>query len=203
MGLSLGRQLSADDAGRVLGRGGRALDRRGGSEGGSSGRRGHRTRRRAGVAPQSAGDGVRQARRRFRYVEDAVGRRQSLPAPDGRHRSALQRCRAQHPGRLHVVAVGVARLVRRPPGARDEEVVRDDGEQFRGGRGVRSAGPREGRDSRRAERRSRVTAFRRPGRALRDRRPPGGGLLSQPVGRAHRTAVSAGEVEDRALWFPR
>ena len=50
---------------------------------------------------------------RLRHVEDAVGRHQPLPAPHRRHRAAVQRRGAEHPGRLHVVALGLARVVRR------------------------------------------------------------------------------------------
>ena len=49
----------------------------------------------------------------FGNVEDAVGRHQPLPAPHRRHRPAVQRRGAEHSGRLHLGALGLARLVRR------------------------------------------------------------------------------------------
>ena len=62
LGLPVGRQLGAHHARRLLGRGGRALDRRRGPQGGRPGRRLHRDERRARITPRAARDGVRTAR---------------------------------------------------------------------------------------------------------------------------------------------
>ncbi len=75
--------------------------------------------------------------RRFRHLEDAVGRDQPLPAAHRRHRAAVQRRGAEHPGRLHVGALGLARVVRRAHVPRHEEDVRHERQQLRRGRRVR------------------------------------------------------------------
>ena len=90
----------ADVARRFLGRG-RVAQRRSRPTCRDGGRRSddHRPERRPSSCLQSLVSGVGQARRRFRHVEDAVGRDQSLPAPDRRHRPAIRRRRAEHSGR--------------------------------------------------------------------------------------------------------
>ena len=65
--------------------------------------------------------GVGQTDCGFRNLENAMGRHQSIPAPDRRHRAALQRRRAEHSGRVHFVASGARwpRLGRAPyPGTK-------------------------------------------------------------------------------------
>ena len=50
---------------------------------------------------------------RLRLVAGAVGRHQPLPAHLAGDRPSVQRCRAEHPGRLPLGALGLAGLVRR------------------------------------------------------------------------------------------
>ena len=69
---------------------------------------------------------------RLRHLEDAVGRHQSLPASHRRHRPAVQRRGPEHPGRLHLVALGLARVIRRAHAHRHGKMA-NDGEQLCGG----------------------------------------------------------------------
>ena len=137
--LSLGRQFRSHVARRVLGRRNAAprvaaaqWRRR------TVGYRGLRSSTRPRIncceALVAASD---KLHRRFRLLEDAVGRHQSLPASHRRHRPSVHRRRAEHSGRLHVLAVGIARLVRRARLSRHEEMVRHQRQQLRGGGGVR------------------------------------------------------------------
>ena len=112
--------------------------------------------------------GVRQARGRLRDLEDAVGRHQPLPAPHRRHRPAVQRRGAEHSGRLHVGAVGLAGLVRRARLHGYEEDVRHQRQQLRRRGRVRRPRAGQGRHGRRRERRSRrrrTSTIRRSGTA--------------------------------------
>ena len=92
VGLPLVGRLGADVARGVLGRGAR---RRVGDERArpASPRRLHGEQATPRAAAAGARRRVRQARRRLRQLEDAVGRHQPLPAPDRRHRPAVQRRR--------------------------------------------------------------------------------------------------------------
>ena len=58
---------------------------------------------------------------------------------------------AEHPGRLHLEQMGLARLVRRVAEAGHEALVRDQRQQLRRGRRVRPARPRPGGDRRAAK----------------------------------------------------
>ena len=124
--LRWARRLGADVARRVLGRG----DLRRASARTRAARACPPTTtsptRAAAAAAAGARRGVRQAHRRLRHLEDAVGRDQSLPAPHRRHRPAVQRRRAEHPGRLHVVATGARwrRSARAPIPARRSGTAR-------------------------------------------------------------------------------
>ncbi len=138
--------------------------------------------------------GVRQARGRFRQVGHALGRRQPLPAPHRRHRPSVQRCGPEHSRRLHVLALGLARVVRRAVVSDDEEDVRHQRQQLRGGGGVRRPGEGQGRLGRRRERRSEVAALQRPGRALHEGRAARRLLLQGAAAGPHRARVPPGQV---------
>jgi hypothetical protein len=62
---------------------------------------------------EGAGDRLRQADCGFWQLADAVGKDQSLSAPDRRYCAALRRCAAEHAGRVHLVHLGLAGCVRR------------------------------------------------------------------------------------------
>ena len=94
---------------------------------------------------------------------------------------------AEHAGRLHLGALGIAGLVRRPQLQRQQEDLRHQRQQLRGRGGVRQ-GRRAGQggDRRRAEQRCHLEALQRPGRALRHRQPARGLLLPEAARRSHR-----------------
>ena len=79
----------------------------------------------------------RPAHRRLRHLENAVGRDQSLSTAHRRHRPSIHRLRAEHPGAVHVRALGIAGRIRRPPISGNEAMVWDLRQQLRRGRGVR------------------------------------------------------------------
>ena len=107
-----------------------------------------------GATAAVARGGVRQTAGRLRKLEDAVGRHQSIPASYRRHRPAVQRRGPQHSGGLHVLAVGIACVVRSARVSGDEEVVRHQRQQLRRGGGVRATGTGQGGDGRWRERHS-------------------------------------------------
>ena len=95
-------------------------------------RRGHRGLRLHGDAGrrreqklEALGRGDRTGcTRDFGTLEDAVGRDQPVPAAHRRHRAAVRRRRPEHPGAVHLGAVGLARVVRRADLSGDEADVR-------------------------------------------------------------------------------
>ena len=113
VGLPLVGELGADVARRVLGRGS-WRSARGAERGRPGGLRLHgdaatpRAEARRRSPPRSD-----KLTARLRHLEDAVGRDQPLPAPHRRHRAAVQRRGAEHPGAVHLGALGLARVVRR------------------------------------------------------------------------------------------
>ncbi len=127
MGYALGRGFSGHVPGHLLGPGN--------CEGGP-----HRCLRgtvfRAGGAgrcgSESPGYGVCQADCGLRHVADAVGADQPVSTANRRHRAALRRCAAEHPGGVHGFELGLAGRVRRAavhrkgnrPRHRDQEMVR-------------------------------------------------------------------------------
>ena len=73
----------------------------------AAGAEAHRPRTHAGRTDAAIpGRGIRQTDRRFRNVEDAMGRHQPIPAPHRRHRPALQRRGPEHSRRVHLGAWG-------------------------------------------------------------------------------------------------
>ena len=99
--------------------------------------------------------GVRQADRRFRHVEDALGRHQPLPAHQRRHRAAVRRRGAEHSRGVHSARWGSLASfgARAYPGTK--KMVRHQRQQLRRRRRVRRQRARAGGDRRRRERRSR------------------------------------------------
>ena len=183
MGLPLVRHVRADGTGRVLRRGVRAPRRRRG------GMRRHRrpgTAQHAGTTAPDFGGRLGQAGDGLRKLEDSLGGYQPLPASYRRHRPAVQRRGAEYPGRLHLVALGIAGIIRCPYVSGYEEDVRDHRQQLRRGRRVRGSRAGESGVSRRRERRPEVAAFQRSGEALRHRRSARGVLLSRSAQRPHR-----------------
>ena len=82
-----------------------------------------------------------------------------------------------------------------------EEVLRDLGQQLRGGGGVRAAGEGPCGHGRRRERRSALAALRRRGRTLRLGRPARGLLLSRRAEGPHGPGLSPGRLDGvRANW---
>ena len=73
---------------------------------------------------RGARGGVGQTPSGLRDLEDAVGRHQSIPAPDRRHRSAVPRRGTEHSGWLYIVGLGIAGFVRRARLSGHEEMVR-------------------------------------------------------------------------------
>ena len=195
LGLSLVHVVGADRAGGLLGRRARPPRRRRGAQGRRHRRSLHDEQRDRGRAAAGAGRRVRQARRRFRQVEYAVGRHQPVPAADRRHRPAVQRRGTEHPGRLHLVALGLARLVRRAQLQGHEEDVRQHRQQLRRGGRVRRQGAREGGVGRRRERRSEVETLQGSGGALQHRQPARRLLLSRAAHGSHGAPVPSWKLE--------
>ncbi len=95
---------------------------------------------------QALSDASDRLARRFRNLEDALGRHQSIPAADRRHRSAFQRRGAEHSGGIHFVGVGLAGVVWSAAISRNEKVVWHEREQLRCGGRVRRQSSRQSRD---------------------------------------------------------
>ncbi len=154
-------------------------------------------RRRSGSARSRAAIG--RLARDFGTWRTPVGRDQPVPAAHRRHRAAVRRRRAEHPGAVHLGAVGLARVVRRAHLSRDQADVRHLRQQLRGGGGVRE-GQRagEGGDGGRRERRSRVarTSTTRPS-ATRTGNLRRRVLLSRAARGAHRAGVPSRRVSGR------
>ena len=127
------------------------------------------TTRSRGCGATSAGGRCRGAR----STASSASRRRSTI------RSAMPRRASRSPSPRRAGARS-PRSARRPkPGTK--KLVRHQRQQLRRGRRVREAGPRAGRHGRRRERQSRLAAFQRPGRALRDRQAARGLFLSRPA----------------------
>ena len=150
----------------------RRMGRRRRCSGGQSDRR-----HSAGRDGEGAGGGLRPAARRFRQLEDGVGRDQSLPTAERRHRADLQRRGPEHSGRLPVGHLGIAGFIRGAGVSGHEEVVWRPGKQLRRGGGVWRPGERQGGDCRWRERLARLAALQRPGQAVQHRRTPRSLLL--------------------------
>jgi hypothetical protein len=148
----------------------------------------------AGPAARSADAGFDEAGKGLRLVAHAMGRDQPLPAPDRRHRAAVRRQQAQHPGALRVGQLGRAGGLWHDVAADDAPYLRRTGQQLRGGRRVRAAHSRKEHPGRRPERRPGVAAFHGPGGDVRARRiqgravlqgrhpeEPGAGIPARPV----------------------
>ena len=134
---------------------------------------------------------VGQAHARLRHLEDAVGRDQPLPAAHRRHRAAVQRRGAEHPGGVHLGAVGLARVVRRAHLPGHEEEVRHERQQLRRGGRVREDSVRARAVTAGGESGDpRSTALQRSGGAVRGRETARGLLLSRPARGAHGARVS-------------
>ena len=120
----------------------------------------------AAAAARGAGGSRRQAHRRLREVGRRRGARSTASsASHRRHRAPLRRRQAEHSGGLHVGALGLAGVVRRPLLQRQQEDLRHQRQQLRGRGGVRQGRrARQGGDRRRPEqrRRARSTSTTRP-----------------------------------------
>ena len=196
-----GGDVGADLAGGLLGRGGRAARRRRGPEGGRPGRRVHRhaAPRRAAAARRSRA-AVDRLTADFGTWKTPWGEINRFQRLTGDIVQKFNDAGAEHPGRLHVGALGLARLVRRAHLPGHEEDVRHQRQQLRGGRRVRAPRARESRQRGRPERRPLVAALQRPGHALRNRRPARGVLLSRTAQGPRRARISAGEVVASGWW---
>ena len=95
-----------------------------------------------------------------------VGPDQPLPAARRFDRRAFRRCKAEHPGALHLGAMGIARLVRGQDLSQHEELLRHQRQQLRRGGRIRPQTARLGGHRGRRKRRPRLAAFQRPGTAL-------------------------------------
>ena len=113
---------------------------------------------------------------------------------DARNRAEVRRQQAEHAGDVHLRALGVAGLLRRPRLSRHEEVVRHQRQQLRGGDRVRRPGDGEGGDRRRPQQQSGVEAFQRSGGALRHRQPARRVFLPRAAEGPHRAGVQAGSI---------
>ena len=105
-------------------------------------------------------NGSGPAHRRLRQLEDAVGSDQSLPAPRRQHRIALRRQQAEHPGAVHLGALGLARVVRRAAYPNTKKWYGTSGNSFIAVVEFGDSVQGPGGHRRRRKRRSRVEALR-------------------------------------------
>ena len=180
LGLSLGRGVDRDVAGRVLGRG-------------RCGRSRPRRRRTPGMSVWDYMADRATDAQRLAALETATerltqdfgswqvpwGEINRFQRNDGAIVQKFRRCQAEHPGALHLVAMGLPRLVRRQAYPGTKRYYGTSGNSFVA---VVEFGPRAARlggDGGRGERASRLAALQRPGRTLRERRPAARLLLSR------------------------
>ncbi len=148
-----------------------------------------------GAAARRARRGGRTPHPRLRHLAHPLGRDQPIPAAHRSHRAAVRRRGGEHPGAVHLGAMGLARVLRRAHVPGHETDVRHERQQFRRGGGVRAGQrPGQGGHGGRRERGSAVETLRRPGRAIRRRSPARCLLLSGAARGSHRADILSGGV---------
>jgi len=153
----------------------------------------HRKKSLCAPAARIAGGSLRQAHRGRGNLEDAVGRCQSTPAHQRKHRPAVRRQGAEHPRRLRVGTMGsLASFGRAPP--RDQEDVRHERQQLSCRRRVRRPRAGESDHRRRRKRRSIFAALQRSIIQVRHRQFARRILLPGPIGRPYRTTIPSRRV---------
>ena len=198
VGLPLGRGVGADVARRLLGR--RAVPARVGRR--AQGRRCRRTtyvgtKAPAGAALQALAAASDKLAADFGTWKTPWGDINRFQRLTGDIVQPFDDAGAEHSGRLHVVALGLARVVRRARLSGHEEVVRHERQQLRRRGRVRRRVRARAVTRGRRERQPGVAALQRPGEALRDWQPATGLLLRGRTEGAHRADVSPRTVITR------